>query len=64
MKNTLLALTVFAFVGTAAFANDGHGKIGKKETCTKGERGTASCCMKKDAKTTATVKAPAAATTK
>ncbi|GAB2870730.1 hypothetical protein [Hymenobacter ruber] len=49
MKNTLLALALFAFAGTTAFAHDGHdkdGKKGKKETCTKGMAGGHSCCMK------------------
>jgi hypothetical protein len=40
MKKTLLALALFAFAGSTAFAHDGHdkdGKKGKKETsCTKG----------------------------
>ncbi|WP_460553596.1 hypothetical protein [Hymenobacter daeguensis] len=48
MKKTLLALALFAFAGTTAFAHDGHdkdGKKGKKETsCTKGAG--SSCCMK------------------
>ncbi|GAB3866216.1 hypothetical protein GCM10028824_06470 [Hymenobacter segetis] len=60
MKNTLLALALFAFAGTTAFAHDGHdkdGKKGKKETCTKdmkasctkdmkGGMAGGSCCMK------------------
>ncbi|WP_046242616.1 hypothetical protein [Hymenobacter terrenus] len=49
MKKTLLALGLFAFVGTTAFAHDGHdkdGKKGKKETCSKGMAGASSCCMK------------------
>ncbi|MGY3087217.1 hypothetical protein ACVWYF_000243 [Hymenobacter sp. UYAg731] len=49
MKNTLLALALFAFAGTTAFAHDGHdkpGQKGKKETCTKGMAGGSSCCMK------------------
>lgn len=49
MKKTLLALALFALAGTTAFAHDGHdknGKKGKKETCTKGMAGGASCCMK------------------
>jgi hypothetical protein len=56
MKNTLLALALFAFAGTTAFAHDGHdkdGKKGKKETCSKGMAGGSSCCMKKGAKTAA-----------
>jgi hypothetical protein len=54
MKNTLLALALFAFAGTTAFAHDGHdkpGQKGKKESCSKGMAGGASCCMKKDGKT-------------
>ena len=39
MKKTLLAIALFAFAGTTAFAHDGHdkdGKKGKKEaSCTK-----------------------------
>ncbi|MBF9220403.1 hypothetical protein [Hymenobacter ruricola] len=54
MKNTLLALALFAFAGTTAFAHDGHdkdGKKGKKESCSKEMAGGHSCCMKKDGKT-------------
>ncbi|MBO2011135.1 hypothetical protein [Hymenobacter negativus] len=49
MKKTLLAIALFAFAGTTAFAHDGHdkdGKKGKKETCTKATAGGSSCCMK------------------
>ena len=51
MKKTLLAIALFAFAGTTAFAHDGHdkdGKKGKKEaSCTKGSTaGGHSCCMK------------------
>jgi hypothetical protein len=51
MKKTLLAIALFAFAGTTAFAHDGHdkdGKKGKKEaSCTKGSTaGGSSCCMK------------------
>lgn len=49
MKKTLLALALFAFAGTTAFAHDGHdkdGKKGKKETCSKSTAGGSSCCMK------------------
>ncbi len=74
MKKTLLAIALFAFTGSAAFATDGHdkdGKKGKKENCSKEmkagcskEMKTAmaggSCCMKKDGKT-AEVKADAKA---
>lgn len=76
MKNSLLALALFAFVGTAS-AHDGknphsHGKKGKgkeactaeaKASCTKamaGTAGTPSCCMKGGAKATAATKAPVA----
>jgi hypothetical protein len=66
MKKSLLALALFAFVGTSAFAHDGHdkdGKKGKKESCSasKSMAGGA-CCMKKDTRTAAVkpaVKAPA-----
>ena len=53
MKNLLLALTLFATIGTAA-ANDGQpGKKAKKATaatkmeCSKDEKAGASCCAKK-----------------
>ena len=50
MKKTLLAIALFAFAGTTAFAHDGHdkdGKKGKKEaSCAKGTAGGHSCCMK------------------
>jgi hypothetical protein len=49
MKNTLLALALFTFAGTTAFAHDGHdkdGKKGKKETCSKSMAGGSLCCMK------------------
>ena len=65
MKKTLLALALFAFAGTTAFAHDGHdkdGKKGKKESCSKSMTAGSSCCMKKDTKTAsvkAAVKAPA-----
>ena len=67
MKKTLLALALVTFAGSTAFATDGPGKDGKKakkEACKKGEMGSASCCMKKDAKTAAVkveAKAPVAA---
>ena len=67
MKNTLLALALFAFAGTTAFAHDGHdkdGKKGKKESCTKsGMVGGGSCCMKggKTASVKPATKAPATA---
>ena len=67
MKKSLLALALFAFAGTTAFAHDGHdkdGKKGKKESCSAASKSMAggACCMKKDTKTAAvkpTVKAPA-----
>jgi hypothetical protein len=65
MKNTLLALAVFAFAGSVAFAHDGNdkgGKKGKKESCSKTMAAGSSCCMKKDTKTASVkpaVKAPA-----
>jgi hypothetical protein len=49
MKKTLLAIALFAFAGTTAFAHDGHdkdGKKGKKESCSKSMAGGSSCCMK------------------
>ena len=68
MKKTLLALALFAFAGSTAFATDGNdkdGKKAKKESCKKGEMGSASCCAKKDAKTAAVkVEAKAPATVK
>jgi hypothetical protein len=61
MKNALLALALFAFVGSAA-AHDGKddkGKKSKKEACSTemkahcsqegASAATPSCCMKKDA---------------
>lgn len=65
MKNSLLALALFAFVGTAA-AHDVPGKTAKgksaKKECAKGMAG--GCCMKGGAKATAAAKAPAASATK
>ena len=60
MKKSLLAIALFAFAGTAAFAHDGHdkdGKKGKKASCSteakascskdmKGGMAGGSCCMK------------------
>lgn len=66
MKKTLLALALFAFAGTTAFATGGHdkdGKKAKKEECKTGKMGSASCCMKKEGKTAA-VKADVKADTK
>ncbi len=77
MKKTLLAIALFAFTGSAAFAHEGHdkdGKKGKKETCTsemkascskdmKGGMAGGSCCMKggKTAAVKPAAKAPATA---
>ncbi|TGD80224.1 hypothetical protein [Hymenobacter wooponensis] len=73
MKNVLLALSLFAFVGSAT-AHEGHNgdkaKKGKKEASTAGcsmDKKTAmggSCCMKKGAKTAAVTPAPASAAAK
>lgn len=75
MKNTLLALALFAFAGSTAFAHDHDkdGKKGKKAACTsemkasctkdiKGGMAGGSCCMKggKTAAVKTDVKAPAA----
>ncbi len=51
MKNTLLALAMFAFAGTTAFAQEGQAKADKKdkkESCAMkgGMAGGSSCCMK------------------
>lgn len=73
MKNALLALALFAFVGSAV-AHEGHNdkdKKGKKEACTAeakaacaGAKATAgttpACCAKKSVKTAAVTPAPAA----
>jgi hypothetical protein len=63
MKNSLLALALFALVGTAS-AHDGPGKSAKgksaKKECTKGMAG--GCCMKGGAKATASAPAKASAT--
>lgn len=75
MKNTLLALALFAFAGTTAFAHEGHGKDGKKgkkASCTsemkascskemKASMAGGSCCMKggKTASAKPAVQAPA-----
>jgi len=69
MKNVLLALTLFAFVGTAS-AHDGKddkAKKDKKETCSAEMKahcamagsaaGVPACCAKKSTKT-ASVKTP------
>ena len=47
MKNTLLALALFAFAGTTAFAQEGKAKAEKKACAMKGGMvGGSSCCMK------------------
>lgn len=62
MKKSLLALALFAFAGSAAFAQDVQTKDTKKATasvsaspsCSKDMKGGmagSSCCMKKDGKT-------------
>ena len=68
MKNSLLALALFAFVGTAAYAQEGQAKAdkkGKKETCAMkgGMAAGSSCCMKggKTASVKPAAKAPATA---
>ena len=73
MKKTLLALALFAFAGTAAFAQEGQGKDAKKavaaarpkSSCSMEAKasmaGGGSCCMKGAKVVTAkpAVKAPA-----
>ena len=67
MKNSLLALALFAFVGTAAYAQEGQVKAdkkGKKEACAmKGGMAGGSCCMKggKTASVKPAAKAPVTA---
>ena len=64
MKNLLLALTLFATVGTAAATDGKPGKPAKKTAtkmqCAKEEKGGASCCAKKATTTAAVAPAPAA----
>ncbi|OWP64071.1 hypothetical protein CDA63_06300 [Hymenobacter amundsenii] len=76
MKNALLALALFAFVGTASAhegEKDAKGKKAKKAATTEakahcdmagsmGSAGTPSCCMKKDAKASTAAATPAPAT--
>ncbi len=61
MKNTLLALALFAFAGTTAFAHEGPGKMakGKKAACS---MAGGTCCMKgmKTAAVKSAAKAPVA----
>ena len=68
MKKSLLALALFAFVGTAAFAQEGVAKADKKdkkESCSMkaGMAANPSCCMKggKTASATASASAKPAA---
>ena len=70
MKNALLALALFAFVGSAA-AHDGkgphdHGKkvAGGKSACTKDMAGKSGCCMKGKATAAAATDVKAAPVTK
>ena len=63
MKTILLALTLFATIGTAA-ANDGKpGKPTKKTAtkmpCTRDEKAGANCCAKKATPTAVVTPAPA-----
>ncbi|RSK33123.1 hypothetical protein [Hymenobacter metallilatus] len=67
MKNALLALALFAFVGSAA-AHEGEktakkGKKAAKMECSEAQKSAmgSSCCMKKGTKTAAVTPAPAAA---
>ncbi|SNR29185.1 MULTISPECIES: hypothetical protein [Hymenobacter] len=65
MKNALLALALFAFVGSAAAHGDKDTKKSKKGTakmeCSEAQKTAmgSSCCMKKGAKTAAVTPAPA-----
>ena len=65
MKNALLALALFAFVGTAAAHGDKDTKKGKKGTakmeCSAAQKMAmgGSCCMKKGAKTASVTPASA-----
>ena len=68
MKNALLALALFAFVGTASAHGNKDAKKGKrvvaKTECSAAQKtaiGGAGCCMKKGAKTASVTPAPAAA---
>ena len=62
MKKSLLALALFAFAGTAAYAQEGQAKADKKdkkESCSMkgGMAASPSCCMKgKTATATASAK--------
>ena len=64
MKKSLLAIALFAFAGTTAFAQEGQAKGGKKdkkESCAMkgGMAASPSCCMKGGKTASASVK-PAA----
>lgn len=64
MKKSLLAIALFAFVGTTAFAQEGVAKVekkDKKESCAMkgGMAASPSCCMKGGKTASASVK-PAA----
>ena len=64
MKKSLFAIALFAFAGTAAFAQEGQAKVDKKdkkEACAMkgGMAGGSSCCMKGGKTASASVK-PAA----
>ena len=64
MKKSLLAIALFAFAGTTAFAQEGQAKAekkDKKEACAMkgGMAGGSSCCMKGGKTASASVK-PAA----
>ncbi|MFD2785967.1 hypothetical protein [Hymenobacter rubripertinctus] len=73
MKNALLALALFAFVGSASAHEGEKGKKAKKTAASTeakahcdmagsmGSAGTPSCCMKKEAKTSAAAATPAPA---
>ena len=62
MKKSLLALALFAFAGTAAYAQEGQAKADKKdkkESCSMkgGMAASPSCCMKGGKTATATASA-------
>ena len=69
MKNALLALALFAFVGSAA-AHDGNGpkdpgkKAAAKSGCTKDMAAKSGCCMKGKATAATETKAPVASLVK
>ncbi|WP_375435422.1 hypothetical protein [uncultured Hymenobacter sp.] len=67
MKNVLLALALFAFVGTVSANGDKDTKKSKKSVakteCSEAQKTAmgGSCCMKKSAKTAAVTPAPTVA---